>query len=91
MFYHLNFHALEKLVKINLVSGLPSIKFENDHLCSACEVGKLKRAAYKTKSVMSYTKPLQLVHVELCGPISVQSLGGKKYILVLIDDFSRYT
>ena len=70
-FCHLNFHALEKLVKLNLVSGLPSIKFEKDHLCSTCEVGKLKRAAHKTKSDMSYTKPLQLLHVDLCGPISV--------------------
>ena len=67
-FCHLNFHALEKLVKLNLVSGLPSIKFEKDHLCSASEVGKLKRAAHKTKSDMSYTKPLQMLHVShLCA------------------------
>ena len=52
-FCPLNFHALHKLDRLKLVSGLPSIKFEKDHLCSACEVGKLKRAAYKTKSDMS--------------------------------------
>ena len=57
-FCHLNFHSLEKLVKLNLGSGLPSIKFEKDHLWSACEVVKLKRAAHKTKSHMSYIKPL---------------------------------
>ena len=90
-FYHLNFHALEKLVKLNLVSDLPNIKFEMDHLCSACEVGKLKRASHRTKSDLSYTKPVQLLHVDLCGPIYVQSVGGRKYILALIDDFSRYT
>ncbi|KAI3692974.1 hypothetical protein L6452_32800 [Arctium lappa] len=82
----------EKLCLVsNLVSGLPNIKFDKDHLCSACEMGKLKRAAHKTKSDISCTRPLQMLHVDLCGPIFVQSLGGKKYILVLIDEFSRYT
>ncbi|KAI3770175.1 hypothetical protein L6452_01298 [Arctium lappa] len=90
-FCHLNFHTLNKLVKLELVSGLPSIRFDKDHLCSACEMGKLKRASHKTKSDISCTRPLQMLHVDLCGPISVQSLGGKKYILVLIDEFSRYT
>jgi len=90
-FCHLNFHALDKLARLKLVSDLPSIKFEKDHLCSACEMGKLKRASHKTKSDMSYTKPLQLLRVDLCGHISVQSLSGKKYILVLVDDFLRYT
>ncbi|KAI3665057.1 hypothetical protein L6452_43674 [Arctium lappa] len=90
-FCHLNFHSLDKLVKLDLVKGLPSIKFDKDHLCSACEMGKLKRAAHKTKTDMSCTRPLQMLHVDLWGPISVQSLGGKKYIFVLIDEFSRYT
>ena len=90
-FCHLNFHTLDKLVRLNLVKGLPKIKFEKDHLCSACEMGKLKRSAHRSKADPSYDKPLQLLHVDLCGPISVQSLGGKKYILVLIDEFSRFT
>ncbi|KAJ9561558.1 hypothetical protein OSB04_006718 [Centaurea solstitialis] len=90
-FYHLNFHNLEKLVRLKLVKGLPKIKFEKDHLCSACEMGKLKRSSHKTKSDPSFDQPLQLLHVDLCGPIAVQSLNGKKYILVLVDDFSRFT
>ena len=57
-FCHLNFHTLDKLVRLNLISGLPSIRFEKDHLCYACEMGKLKRVARKSKSDMSYTKPL---------------------------------
>ncbi|KAJ9553055.1 LOW QUALITY PROTEIN: hypothetical protein OSB04_017100 [Centaurea solstitialis] len=90
-FCHLNFHTLDKLVRLNLVKGLPNIKFEKDHLCSACEMGKLRRSSHKTKSDPSYDKPLQMLHVDLCGPIAVQSLGGNKYILVLIDEFSRFT
>ncbi|KAJ9542267.1 hypothetical protein OSB04_028773 [Centaurea solstitialis] len=84
-FCHLNFHTLEKLVRLKLVKGLPKIKFEKDHLCSACEMGKLKRSSHKTKSDPSFDQPLQLLHVDLCGPIAVQSLNGKKYILVLVE------
>ncbi|KAJ9557719.1 hypothetical protein OSB04_012333 [Centaurea solstitialis] len=81
-FCHLNFHTLDKLVRLKLVKGLPNIKFEKDHLCSACEIGKLRISSHKTKSDPSYDKHLQMLHVELCGPMSVQCLGGKKYILV---------
>ncbi|KAJ9557109.1 hypothetical protein OSB04_011723 [Centaurea solstitialis] len=90
-FCHLNFHALDKLVRLNLVKGLLDIKFEKDHLCYGCEMGKLKRTSHKTKSAPSFDKPLQMLHVDLCGPIAKQSLNGKKYILVLVDEFSHYT
>ncbi|KAI3771637.1 hypothetical protein L6452_02803 [Arctium lappa] len=90
-FSHLNFSSLDKLVKLNLVKGLPSLKFNKDHLCSACEMGKMKRSSHKTKSENNCPRPLHMLHVDLCGPISVQSPAGKKFILVLIDEFSRYT
>ncbi|KAJ9547722.1 hypothetical protein OSB04_020265 [Centaurea solstitialis] len=90
-FCHLSFHTLEKLVRLKLVKGLPEMKFEKDHLCSTCEMGKLKRSSHKTKSDPSFDQPLQMLHVDLCGPIAVQSLNGKKYILVLVDEFSRFT
>ncbi|KAJ9544201.1 hypothetical protein OSB04_023908 [Centaurea solstitialis] len=90
-FCHINFHNLDKLVRLKLFKGLPDIKFEKDHLCSACEMGKLRKSSHQTKSDPSYDKPLQMLHVDLCEPIFVQSLGGKKYILVLIDEFSRFT
>ncbi|KAI3718388.1 hypothetical protein L6452_19257 [Arctium lappa] len=90
-FSHLNFSSLDKLVKLNLVKGLPSLKFNKDHLCSACEMGKMKRSSHKTKSENNCPRPLHMLHMDLCGPISVQSLAGKKYILVLIDEFSRFT
>ncbi|KAJ9544548.1 hypothetical protein OSB04_024255 [Centaurea solstitialis] len=83
-FCHLNFHTLDKLVRLKLVKGLPDIKFEKDHLCSDCEMGKLRSSSHKTKSDPSYDKPLQMLHVDLYGPISVQSLGGKKYIMVRV-------
>ncbi|KAJ9544851.1 hypothetical protein OSB04_024558 [Centaurea solstitialis] len=90
-FCHLNFHTLDKLVRLKLVKGLPDIKFEKDHLCSACEMGKLKRSYHKTKSNPSFDKPLQMLHVDLCGPISKQGLSRKKYILLIVNECLRYT
>ncbi|KAJ9556643.1 LOW QUALITY PROTEIN: hypothetical protein OSB04_011257 [Centaurea solstitialis] len=87
-FYHLNFHTLDKLVRLKLVKGLSDIKFEKDHLCSSCEMGKLKSLLIKPNP--SFDKPLQMLHVDLYGPIAKQSLNGKKYILILVDEFSRY-
>ncbi|KAJ9544456.1 LOW QUALITY PROTEIN: hypothetical protein OSB04_024163 [Centaurea solstitialis] len=69
-FSHLNFHTLDKLVRLKFVKGLPDIKFEKDHLCSACEIGKLKRSSNKTKSNPSFDMPLQMLHMDLCGPIA---------------------
>ncbi|KAI3770337.1 hypothetical protein L6452_01465 [Arctium lappa] len=58
---------------------------------SACEKGKMKRATHKPKPEPSTSAPLELLHMDLCGPMRTQSLGGKKYILVIVDDYSRYT
>ncbi|KAJ9544678.1 hypothetical protein OSB04_024385 [Centaurea solstitialis] len=81
-FCHLNFHTIDKPVRLKLVNGLPDIKFENDHLCSPCVMGKLKRSCHKTKSDPSFDKPLQMLHVDPLGPIAKHSLNGKKYILI---------
>ncbi|KAI3697782.1 hypothetical protein L6452_30879 [Arctium lappa] len=72
-FCNLNFHTLDKLVKSDFVSGLPSIKFDRDHLCFACEMGKLKRADHKSKSDISCTKPLQM----LCFVLNDREQIGK--------------
>nr|GEY12139.1 hypothetical protein [Tanacetum cinerariifolium] len=88
---HLNFKTINKLVRHNLVRGLPTKCFENDHNCSACLKGKQHKASCKTKLVNSMTKPLHTLHMDLFGPISVSSLNHKWYFLVVTDDFSRFT
>ncbi|GJV29498.1 integrase, catalytic region, zinc finger, CCHC-type containing protein [Tanacetum coccineum] len=70
---------------------LPRLKFEKDHLCSACQLGKSKKYTHKPKSENTIMEVLHTLHMDLCGPIRVQSINGKKYILVIVDDYSRFT
>ncbi|GKC77691.1 retrovirus-related pol polyprotein from transposon TNT 1-94 [Tanacetum coccineum] len=70
---------------------LPKLKFEKDHLCSACAMGKSKKKPHKPKSKDTNQEKLYLLHMDLCGPMRVASVNGKKYILVIVDDYSRFT
>nr|GEW64915.1 hypothetical protein [Tanacetum cinerariifolium] len=88
---HLNFATINNLVKNNLVQGLPKMKFEKDHLCSACEQGKIHRKYHKSKTDFASNKPLYLLHMDLCGLMRVESINGKQYLLAIVDDYSRYT
>ncbi|GJX89366.1 retrovirus-related pol polyprotein from transposon TNT 1-94 [Tanacetum coccineum] len=74
-----------------LVRGLPKHKFEKDHLCSASAMGKSKKKPYKPKSEDTNQEKLYLLLMDLCGPMRVASVNGKKYILVIVDDYSQFT
>ncbi|GJV93471.1 putative ribonuclease H-like domain-containing protein [Tanacetum coccineum] len=88
---HVNFKNLNKLVKGNLVRGLPSKIFQNDHTCVACQQGKQHKASCKAKVVSFISQPLQLLHMDLFRPTSIRSINHKTYCLVLTDDFSRFS
>nr|GEZ30485.1 retrovirus-related Pol polyprotein from transposon TNT 1-94 [Tanacetum cinerariifolium] len=88
---HLNFDTINLLSKNGIVVGLPKLKFVKDHLCSSCELGKAKRMSFHTKLTPSSKRRLQLLHMDLCGPMRVASINGKRYVLVIVDDYSRYT
>ncbi|GJV62554.1 putative ribonuclease H-like domain-containing protein [Tanacetum coccineum] len=88
---HINFKNINKLVKDNLVRGLPTKHFENDQTCVACLKGKQHRASCKSKVLNPITKPLFMLHMDLFGPTFVSSLMHKKYCLVVTDDYSRFT
>nr|GEZ42773.1 putative ribonuclease H-like domain-containing protein [Tanacetum cinerariifolium] len=88
---HLNFDTINLLSKNDIVVGLPKLKFVKDHLCSSCELGKAKRKSCHTKLTPSSKIRLQLLHMDLCGPMRVASINGKRYVLVIVDDYSRYT
>ncbi|GJT08937.1 putative ribonuclease H-like domain-containing protein [Tanacetum coccineum] len=88
---HLNFKTMNKLVRNNLVTGLPSKIFKNDHSCVDCLKGKQHRASCKSKLVNSISKPLHTLHMDLFGPTSISSLNHKWYCLVVTNDFSMFT
>nr|GEV39557.1 putative ribonuclease H-like domain-containing protein [Tanacetum cinerariifolium] len=88
---HINFKTLNKLVKSNLVRGLPTKVFKNDNTCVACKKGKQYRATCKTKPVSLVDQPLYMLHIDLFGPTFVKNLNKKSYCLVITDDYSRFT
>nr|GFB21560.1 integrase, catalytic region, zinc finger, CCHC-type, peptidase aspartic, catalytic [Tanacetum cinerariifolium] len=88
---HLNFGASNHLARQGLVRGLLKLKFKKDHLCSACAMGKSTKKTHKPKSEDTNQEKLYLLHMDLCGPMRVESVNGKKYILVIVDDYSRFT
>nr|GEZ23701.1 retrovirus-related Pol polyprotein from transposon TNT 1-94 [Tanacetum cinerariifolium] len=86
---HLNFDTINDLARKDLVRGLPRLKFEKDHLCSACQLGKTKKHTHKPKAEKTNLEVLNTLHMDLCGPMRVQTINGKKYILVIVDDYYR--
>ncbi|GKA71556.1 retrovirus-related pol polyprotein from transposon TNT 1-94 [Tanacetum coccineum] len=88
---HLNFGTINDLARKDLVRGLPRLKFEKDHLCSACQLGKSKKHTHTPKAENTNLEVLNTLHMDLCGPMRVQTINGKKYILVIVDDYSRFT
>ncbi|GJS53500.1 putative ribonuclease H-like domain-containing protein [Tanacetum coccineum] len=88
---HINFKTINKLVKDNLVRGLPTKRFENDQTCVACLKRKQNKASCKSKIQNSISQPLFILHMDLFGPTYVSSLMNKKYCLVVTNDYSRFT
>jgi transposase InsO family protein len=88
---HLNFDHLIKLKNLEAVKDLPRISKPQDSVCKPCQVGKLTRTQFKSKSSTSTEKPLQLVHMDLCGPSRQEGTGKENYFMLIIDDYSRLT
>ncbi|GJY28612.1 retrovirus-related pol polyprotein from transposon TNT 1-94 [Tanacetum coccineum] len=88
---HLNFGALNKLAKDGLARGIPRLKFQKDHLCLACALGKIKKSSHQPKVEDTNQEKLYLLHMDLCGLMRVASINRKRYILVIVDDYSRFT
>nr|GEX84715.1 retrovirus-related Pol polyprotein from transposon TNT 1-94 [Tanacetum cinerariifolium] len=86
---HLNFDYINLLSKKDIMISLPKLKYVKDQLCSSCELSKAKRISFNSKVVPSSKGRLNLIHMDLCGPMRVASINEKKYILVIVDDYSR--
>nr|GFA96042.1 retrovirus-related Pol polyprotein from transposon TNT 1-94 [Tanacetum cinerariifolium] len=87
---HLNFDTINDLARNDLVAGLSKFKYHKEHLCPSCEQGKRKRASHPPNPVPNSRQRLYLLHMDLCGPMRIASINGKLYILVIMDDYSRY-
>nr|GEX10630.1 retrovirus-related Pol polyprotein from transposon TNT 1-94 [Tanacetum cinerariifolium] len=88
---HLNFGAINHLARQGLVRSIPKLKFKKDHLCCACAMGKSKKKSHKPKSEDTNQEKIYLLQMDLYGPIRVESVNEKKYILIIVDDYSRFT
>jgi hypothetical protein len=88
---HLNFDDLIKLRNLEAVKDLLRISKPQDSMCKPCQVGKLNRTQFKSKRFTSTEKPLQLVHMDLCGPSKQEGAGNENYFMLIIDDYSRLT
>ncbi|GJZ21542.1 retrovirus-related pol polyprotein from transposon TNT 1-94 [Tanacetum coccineum] len=87
---HANMRLIQSLASKELVRNLPKLKFDQ-HFCDACKMGKQAHASHKAKNVVSTTRCLELLHIDLFGPSAVRSYRGNRYTLVIVDDYSRYT
>ena len=88
---HASMDTISKLFRKDLVKGLPKIDFSKNKICQACQQGKQTKTSFKSKDIISTSRPLQLLHMDLFGPTQTLSLGGKRYTLVIVDDFTRFT
>nr|GEZ31564.1 retrovirus-related Pol polyprotein from transposon TNT 1-94 [Tanacetum cinerariifolium] len=88
---HLNFDTINDLARNDLVACLPKFKYHKERLCPSCEQGKNKRASHPLKPVPNSRQRLHLLYMDLCGPMRITSINGKRYVLVIVDDYSHYT
>nr|GFC33646.1 hypothetical protein [Tanacetum cinerariifolium] len=91
--FRINACFVRNLEGVDLLKGdcLSKFKYHKEHLCPSCEQGKSKRASHPPKPVPNSRQRLHLLHMDLCGPMRIASINGKRYILVIVDDYSRYT
>jgi hypothetical protein len=87
---HSNFHSLKQLADKKMAEGVPTISHP-DQLCRACLLAKQTRCSYPKVAKWRAQKKLELVHVDLCGPITPSTAGGNKYFMLLIDDYTRWS
>ncbi|GJT79011.1 retrovirus-related pol polyprotein from transposon TNT 1-94 [Tanacetum coccineum] len=87
---HVNMRLIQSLASKKLVRNLPKLKFDQ-HFCDACKIGKQAHVSHKAKNIVSTTRCLELIHMDLFGPSAVWSYGGNRYTLVIVDDYSKYT
>lgn len=85
---HCNLRYMKQKFEDDLVSGLPKLRSGGD-ACDSCIMGKMSRLPFPEITVEGTSKVLERIHVDLCGPMPEDSIGGSKYMLVIVDEYSR--
>ena len=88
---HANWRLISKLSKLQLVKGLPNIDYHSEALCGACQQAKIVKTSFKSKDIVSTSRPSELLDIDLFGPVTTKYLYGSKYGLVIVDDYNRWT
>ena len=88
---HMSFDLLARLSSLDLIRALPKLKFEKDLVCHPCRHGKMVATSHPPMNQVLTKEPDELLHMDTVGPTQVRSDGGKWYVLVIVDDFSRYS
>jgi hypothetical protein len=88
---HVGMRNLAKLQKDNHIIGLTNVMFEKDRICGACQAGKQHGVPHHPKNVVTTKRLLELLHLDLFKPAAYISIGGSKYGIVIVEDFSHFT
>ena len=88
---HASCKHLSIVFKHELVLGVPKLSKMSNVVCGPCQLGKQTKAKHPSTQTSATSRPLELLHLDLMGPTRIKSLGGKRYIMVVVDNFTRYT
>ena len=88
---HASYNQLSIVSKNDAILGMPKLSMVTNTVCGLCQLGKQTKTQHPATLTTTTAKPLELLHVDLMGPTSTKSLGGKKCIMVVVDDFTRFT
>ena len=86
-FGYANYKQMAKVLKLKAVIGLPKFGKIKKNVCGPCQLGKQTKSTHPKVNVVATSRPLELLHVDLMGPMRTESMGGKRYIMVVVDDF----
>lgn len=88
---HLYLKCMKKVVSKEAVIGIPKLKIDKGRIYGECPIGKQRKMSHKKLQHLTTSKVMELLHMGLMGPMQVESLGGKRYAYVVVDDFLRFT
>jgi len=88
---YLNMQGIKKAISLEAIRGIPKLEITEGSICGECQVGKQTRMSHPWLEHQGTSKILELLHIDLMGPMQVANIGGKRYVLVVVEDFSKFT